>query len=90
MAAGVDAVKAQIVRDFGAIEIHEGHDANTQDTLLDFEADKGLPYKVRISREYDDDYASGQLNVPLNGLGATLRASTSGKVRILTNGIISN
>jgi hypothetical protein len=90
MAAGVDAVRAQLVRDFGAIEIYEGYDANTQDTVLDFEADKGLPYKVRVSREYDDDYASGQLNVPLNRLGATLRASASGKVRILTNGIISN
>jgi hypothetical protein len=90
MAAGVDAVKAQLVRDFGAIEIHEGHEANTQDTLLDFEADKGLPYKVRVSREYDDDYASGQLNVPLDGLGATLGASASGKVRIFTKGIISN
>ena len=90
MPAGVDAVKAQLVRDFGAIRIHEGFDTNTHDTLLDFEADKGLPYRVRVSREYDDDYASGQLNVPLDGLGATLRASTSGKVRILTNGIISN
>lgn len=90
MAAGVDAVKAQLIRDFGPIEIHESHDANTKDTVLDFEADKGLPYKVRVTREYDDDYASGQLNVPLDGLGATLRASASGKVRIFTNGIISN
>ncbi|MBS1852314.1 MAG: hypothetical protein JST79_15515 [Acidobacteria bacterium] len=90
MAAGVDAVKAQLIRDFGAIEIHEYHDANTLDTVLDFDADKGLPYKVRVTREYDDDYASGQLNIPLDGLGATLRASASGKVRILRNGIISN
>ena len=90
MAAGVDAVRAQLGRDFGAVEIHEGHDGNTQDTLLDFEANKGLPYRVRVSREYDDDYASGQLNVPLDGLGATLRASASGKVRIFTRGIISN
>jgi hypothetical protein len=63
MAAGVDAVKAQLVRDFGSIKIHESHDANTKDTVLDFQADKGLPYKVRVTREYDDDYASGQLNV---------------------------
>jgi hypothetical protein len=90
MGAGVDAVKAQLVQDFGAIEIHEGHDASTKDTLLDFQADKGLPYKVRVTREYDDDYGSGQLNVPLDGLGATLRASASGKVRIFTKGIISN
>ena len=86
MAAGVDAVKAQLVRDFGAIEIHEGRDFDTQDTLLDFEADKGLPYRIRVTREYDDDYASRQLNVPLDGLGATLRASASGKVRVFTKG----
>jgi len=90
MAGGVDAVRAQLVRDFGAIEIHEGHDFDTKDTLLDFQADKGLPYRVRVTHEYDADYPSGQLNVLLDGLGTTLRASTSGKVRIFTKGIYSN
>ena len=90
MAAGTDAVKAQLVRDFGAINIDEGFDVNTQEVLLDFEADKGLPYRVRVSREYDNDYASGQLRVDLTGLRALLRTSNNGKVRIMRNGMISN
>ena len=81
MAAGVDAIKAQLIRDFGAIEIHGGYDATTQEILLTFEADGGLPYSVRISREYDEDYAAGQLALDLSTLGTTLRDSASGAIR---------
>ena len=88
-AAGVNAVKAELVREFGAINIEEGFDVNTQEALLDFKAD-GLDYRVRVSREYDDDYASGQLRVDLRGLGATLRASNNGRARVMRTGVISH
>lgn len=89
MAEGVNAVKAQLVREFGAISIGEGYDASTQEALLDFVSD-GLDYKVRVSREYDDDYASGQLRVELGTLGTILRGSSSGRARVIRTGIISH
>jgi hypothetical protein len=89
MAEGANAVKAEVMREFGAIQIEEGFDVNTQEVLLDFEADKGLTYRVRVSREYDDDYASGQIKLDIRGLGATLRSSTSGRARVTRSGILA-
>jgi hypothetical protein len=89
MAEGIDAVKAALVRDFGAIKIDERYDSSTQEVLLDFRADKELDFRVRVSREYDEDYASGQVKVDLRRLGEILRASHSGRVQITRVGIIS-
>jgi len=88
MAQGLDAVKAALIRDFGKIEIQQDHDIDTQDSILNFEVDL-LPYQVRVTHEYDNEYASGQLNVDLSQLGSILRASNSGKVRVFRGGIIS-
>jgi hypothetical protein len=87
MAEGVDAVKAALERDFRGIKIHQNHDIDTGDCVLSFEADF-LPYQVRVTREYDSDYASGQVNVDLSQLAAMLRASNSGKARVFRGGII--
>lgn len=62
MAEGANAVKAALLQEFGSIKIDEGYDSNTQEVLLYFQAD-GLDFKVRVSREYDNDYASGQIKV---------------------------
>ena len=62
MAEGANAVKAALLQEFGSIKIDEGYDSNTQEVLLYFQAD-GLDFKVRVSREYDTDYASGQIKV---------------------------
>jgi hypothetical protein len=88
MAEGVDAVKAQLIKDFGAIQIVEGHDPDTQDILLSFEFE-GLDYRVRVTHEFDDDYASGQLRLDLSVLSGMLRASNTGWVRVMRTGIIS-
>jgi hypothetical protein len=89
MAEGANAVKRELMREFGVIQIQEGRDKSTHEVLLTFVADKGLTYKVRVSREYDDDYASGQIKLDIRGLGKTLRSSTSGLVRVTRTGIIA-
>jgi hypothetical protein len=86
MAEGVSVVKAAIVREFGAVSIREGHDSNTDSILLAFRAD-GRDFRVRVSREYDDDFASGQVKVDLKRLGATLRASKDGVASVTRAGI---
>ncbi len=86
MAEGADAVKAALVREFGAIAILEAYDLNTEDLLLDFEA-CGLGFRVWVSREYDDDFATGQIEVGLKELGALLRASKNGRARVTRAGI---
>ena len=86
LADGADAVKAALVREFGAINIIEGHDLNTQDVLLDFEAD-WLGFRVRISHAYDNHYSWGQITVCLQELGALLRASKNGRARVMLTGI---
>lgn len=88
MAEGVNAVKSALVRDFGAIKIDEGFDAGMQEVTLDFKTDLGLDYRVRVSREFDDDYASGKVKVDLKGIGEVLRSSHNGRLRITRNGII--
>ena len=86
MAQGVEAVKAALIRDFGPLIIDEGFDSNTRDILLSFEFDC-LPYKVRVSEEYDSDYP-GQLGVDLSKLGSSLKASDSGIVHLMTTGMV--
>jgi hypothetical protein len=86
MADGVNAVKAALVRDFGAVTINEGFDVTTKEIILDFTADAGLDYRVRVSREFDDDYASGQIGISLEGIGDALRSSHNGRLRI-TSGL---
>jgi len=68
------------------LKIDEGYDVNTQEVLLDFEADS-RDFRVRVSREYDSDYSSGQIKVDLHGLAALLRASKDGRARVMRSGI---
>lgn len=88
MAEGANAVKAALAREFGAINVDEGYDVNTREVLLDFSAD-GRDFRVRVSSEYDKDYASGQLRVDLRRLGTLLRASKDGRARVMRTGISS-
>ena len=88
MAQGLDAIKSALARDFGNIEIQEDYDIDTREHVLRFEADL-LPYQVRVTQEYDDDYESGQVNQDLTQLRSFLRGSNSGKIRVFRTGIIS-
>ncbi len=89
MAAGVEKVKEQIAKDFGAVEITSAHDPNIQETVLFF-LEARRPFNVNVTREFDDDYASGQIKVDLSVLGKILRNSTEGKAKVTRQGIISN
>jgi hypothetical protein len=88
MGAGVDAVKSEIIREFRFTNIHEGHDADLGAKILGFAAE-GRHFTVRVSDEFDEDYASGQITVDLEELGPRLRASKDGKVIVRRSGISS-
>jgi hypothetical protein len=57
MGAGVEAVKQKLEAGFSGIEISGQYDKNTDSTALLFEWQDST-YRVRISREFDDDYVS--------------------------------
>ena len=86
MADGVEAVKAQLAREFGLTEISEGYDVTTRESIFDFHCE-GRDFTVRVSREYDEDCASGQVHVDLRQLGSFLHASKDGRVRVMRSGI---
>ena len=86
MAAGADAVRDALVRAFGSVRIDEGYDPSTMETVFDFIAEDRY-FTVRVSREFDADYAPGQLWVDLAQLGRFLRASTHGKATVRRSGI---
>jgi hypothetical protein len=72
-------------REFGAIRIHQGYDVNTRDILIDFQSDRS-GFRVRVSPEYDSDYASRLMTVDLQVLGALLRTSKNGRARVTRSG----
>ena len=86
MAAGLEAVRSEIVREFGSVDIRDGYDANTNDPVLDFSAE-GRYLTVRVTREFDNDYPSGQIRVNLAQLASRLRASKVGKATVTRSGI---
>ena len=88
MAEGADAVKDALNLEFGTVTIHEGFDVKTHDVLLDFQTDTS-GFRVRVSPEYDSDYASRLMAVDFRVLGALLRASKNGLARVTRSGIDS-
>ncbi len=86
MSAGLEAVKQEIVRGFGSVEIREHLGMGQQDTTLYFSADN-RHYAVRVSAEFDQDYSSGQVGVDLRRLTPFLRASKDGKATLKRKGI---
>jgi hypothetical protein len=85
MSLGVDAVKSEISIEFGSTVV-EHFDVDSMSTDLGFVAE-GRNFAVRVSKEFDDDYPSGQLNIDLKLLGSILRASKNGKATVRTTGI---
>jgi hypothetical protein len=81
-------VKDALKREFGAIRIHQGYDVNTRDILIDFQTNRS-GFRVRVSPEYDSDYASRLMTVDLQVLGALLRTSKNGRARVTRSGIDS-
>jgi hypothetical protein len=88
MGQGVDAVKDEIMSDFGSLDVVEGYDSNTMSTTLGFAAE-GRHFVVRVSEEFDQDYGSRQVKVDLKQLGQVLRASKDGKATVRRSGISS-
>jgi len=86
MAEGLTAVRSALATEFGQAVIHEQWSASSQETHLAFSSE-GRDFRVWVTKEYDDDYASGQLRVDLRSLGRVLRGTSSGAVRISTKGI---
>lgn len=88
MAAGVDAVKVQLAREFGPVEIQQGFDLDNRESTLYFECD-GLDYRVSVNRDYDNDYPR-TFRVDLSGLGKMLRLSANRRLRVSATGINPN
>jgi hypothetical protein len=89
MAEGVDAVKAELTSEFEISRCADHYDPETMSTVIGFQAE-GRHFVVRVSEEFDEDYASGQVNVDLSTLGPLLRASKDGKARVTRSGISSS
>ncbi len=79
------AVLAALTGEFGSIQVQEGYDVSTREIILDFNSG-GRDFTVRVSREYDEDYASGQVQ-EVRQLGSVLRASKDGRVRVKRTGL---
>jgi hypothetical protein len=80
MAAGADAVKDALRRAFGSVPIKERLNSDL-DTVFDFSA-KDRDFTVRVTREFDKDYASGQIRIDFAQLGPFLLASKDGKATV--------
>lgn len=86
MGAGADAVKSELTREFQVSAWADHYDPETMSTVIGFQAE-GRHFVVRVSEEFDQDYASGQVNVDLSALGPFLRASKDAKATVCRSGI---
>ncbi|HEU5401141.1 MAG TPA: hypothetical protein VFU86_07280 [Terriglobales bacterium] len=86
MAEGLNAVIGTIEA-AGAVRINERYDFDRHETVVDFERD-GLPYQVRVSDEFDEDYASGRSSLDLDTLWPLVRESSSGHALVTNDRII--
>lgn len=82
MGTGVEAVTKRLGAGFGGAEIRG---KNTDSTVLLFEWQNST-YRVRVSREFDDDYASGT-TAGLSDLVEQLRTSPEHIASVKTTGI---
>jgi len=85
MAAGVDAVKAEIVDEFNTLDIMDRYDTDLMSTVISFKHD-GCIFKVIVANEFENAYPSGP-HVDLTQLGRVIRASKSGQAVVRTTGI---
>jgi hypothetical protein len=85
MGAGVEAVKQKLAAGFSGVEIRGQYDKNTDSTVLLFEW-QHFTYRVRVSKEFDDDYASGT-TAGLSDLNEQLRTSLDKIASVKTFGI---
>jgi hypothetical protein len=83
---GLEAVKAQITSQFNITEkdIEEHLDFDTKDVILRFGAGD-REHDVRVSREFNDDYADSKLRADFSHLKELLH--THGAVYISRRGI---
>lgn len=87
MTEGLEAVKDAIMKQFALEHLTEGYDPDTLSSVIGFNAE-GRDFSVRVSQEFDDDYASGQLTVDLSQLRKVLRAAKDGKAVVRRDAIL--
>ncbi|MGB7436600.1 MAG: hypothetical protein WBR26_17115 [Candidatus Acidiferrum sp.] len=87
MAEGLEAAKHAIMEQFAVEDMVEGYDPEALCSAIGFNAE-GRHFSVRVSQEFDDDYASGQVTVHLSELGEVLRRSKDGKAVVRRDGIL--
>jgi hypothetical protein len=86
IAKGVSAVRADLGREFRVTEFIEEPDLDLGATILRFAA-SGRHFAVRVSNNFNDDYASGQCRTDLRTLAPFLRASKDGTALVTSKGI---
>ncbi len=86
LANGVSAVKAELAREFRVTEFGEEHDLDLGAMILRFTSE-GRHFTVRVSNNFNDDYASGQSRADLRQLAPHLRASKNSKALVTNRGI---
>jgi hypothetical protein len=86
LANGLSAVKAELVKEFRVSEFAESPDIDIGTTNLRFDAE-GRHFTVKVSDNFNDDYASGQIRIRLKDLASFLRESSTGRAFITSKGI---
>jgi hypothetical protein len=87
MAEGLEAAKGAIMKAFAVDYLVEGYDPDALCSVIQFNAE-GRHFAVRVSQEFDDDYASGHFAVNLSKLGEVLRSSKDGTAVVRRDGIL--
>lgn len=86
LANGLSAVRAELAKEFRVSEFTESPDIDIDATILRFDAE-GRHFTVRVSNNFNDDYASGQIRIRLNNLAPFLRESSTGRAFVTSKGI---
>ncbi|MGH9488330.1 MAG: hypothetical protein ACRD04_12180 [Terriglobales bacterium] len=89
MSDGLKAVWGVVEEAFYPTEVSERWDSEIDATVLSFSVE-GRHFAVRVSREFDTDWASGQVEVNLAELPDRLRNSKDGRALVRRSGIFSN
>lgn len=86
MADGLEAVKHTILEQFAVEHMVEDYDSDAVCSVIEFD-EGSRHFSVRVSQEFDDEYAFGQFKVNLSQLGEVLRRSKDGKAVVRRDGV---
>jgi hypothetical protein len=86
MAEGLEVVKQSILQQFAVEHLLESYDSHALCSVIEFD-EGSRHFSLRVSQEFDDDYAAPEFNVNLSQLGDVLRNSKNGKAVVRRDGI---